>query len=601
MAVTPARAQDLLAIFQEGKALFDGGQHALAVSKLAPLTSLDADNDMVRYASFYYAVSSYRSNDAATAKNMFLQISQRFPGWEKQEEVNFWLGKLSLEAKDYKQGLSYLDGVSAGDFQEPIQKLKDYHFAQITDEATLTSLLEENPDQVVLASQLANQILKKPVADQDVDRLNELASQYDLKLELGVEGIASSPKKEIYNIGVFLPYAYRGDSVRLENLMDQWPVRFYEGVQLAMEKLAEEGVGVNVITFDTRSNEASLSSMLQSEDAKSLDLIIGPVFQRAVLEVSAFAKENQINMINPLSSNSEVIKDNPFAFLYFPSNESLAMVAADYARQHFTENKNVAVFYSGFGDLPRAELYRDILEKDSFNIPIFQRIRPEESSLIQKLLVEEKEVDRDSAVVAEMLAEMDSLQEAGVEDWEIYDERDFVYDTLQILPDSIGHIFVASDVASLGASAVSAVDARPDTIMYISSSRWLGSEQSINFGQLERINAIFTGSNWIDYGTEAVTEFRDRYEVAFNAYPQKAARLGDAYLGYDIMLTYGRLLHEYGKYFQVGLKRKKEIKGGLTTEFDYRFSNDNRFIPLFRVTDSQVVTIEKTTKPDDQN
>lgn len=602
LATQPVKGQNRLTTFKEGKALFDKEQYALAASKLAPLTSLKTDNDMVRYASFYYAVSSYYAHDAATAGNMFRQIGQHFPGWEKQNEVSFWLGKLSFEEKNYRQAIGYLNGIQSDEYKEDIQALKDHHFGQLTDEDLLTELLRENPGQSVLASQLAREILKKPVAEQDIDLLDKLSSQYRLNLNLQIEGIGFSPKKEIYNVGVFLPFAYRDDSVSHERLQSEWTVRFYEGLKLAVEKLAEEGLAICITTFDTRSNQASLERMLASEDAKSLDLIIGPVFQRSVLQVSAFAKAHKINMINPLSSNGEVIKDNPFAFLYYPANESLAMVAANYAREHFTKNKNAAIFYSGPADRPRAELYKNILEKDSFNIPVFQRIRAQESSKIQQLFVRKEKVQKDSVEVAQMMAEMDSLKEAGLEDRERYDERDFVYDdTLRILPDSIGHIYVASDVASLAAGAVSAIDARPDTIFYLSSSRWLNSEQSVNFAQLERINAIFTGSNRIDYGTEAVSEFRARYELAFNAYPRKADHLGDAYLGYDIMMTYGRLLHQYGQYFQIGIKRKKEIKGVLTHRFDYRFSNDNRFIPIFRVADSQLVDVAKTSEANDQN
>ena len=599
--VAGVAAQDARTIFEEGKALFDRQQYALAVSKLAPLTSLQADNDMVRYASYYYAVSSYESNDAATAKNMFLQIRQRFPGWDQMDEVNFWLGKLSLEEKNYRQGIEYLEAIVSPRLNTPIQQLKDFHFAQIEDLVLLQGLLRENPDQTVLASQYAKQILKLDVAEQDIDQLKELSEKYELSLDLGIDGIDASPRKEIYNVGLFLPFSFREDSVRKERLQKEWTLRFYEGMKVGQEKLAEEGIKINLITFDTRSSQSSLDQMLASADAKELDFIVGPVFQSSVLKVSAFSKEQQINMMNPLSSNSDIIRDNPFAFLYYPSNESLAMQAAEYAKANFGDNRNLAIFYSGLGDRPRADLYKEILEQDSFNVPIFKLVRPQESSEITLMLAEEEEVDKDSTTIANMMAEMDSLREAGVEEWEIYDEEDFVYDTVRILPDSIGHIFVASDFPSLSASTVSAIDAREDTIMYMSSSRWLAAEQAINFGQLERLNSIFTGANWIDYSKPAVVEFRERYELAYNAYPKKIDRFGDSYQGYDIMVTFGRLLAEYGKYFQVGLKRKAYIPGELTDGFDYRFSNDNRYIPMLRVTDSQVVPVPKTSESNDEN
>lgn len=590
--------QDPQSVFEEGKALFNGEQYALALVKLAPLTSLQEDNDLVRYASYYYAVSAYNSGDAPTAKNMFLQIAQKHSSWSQLDEVNYWLATLAFEEKDPRLGIEYLDKIQNSAFDKQAQGLRDYHFAQITDMELLKSLLDENPKETVLASQLADQILKLEVAEQDIDLLERLSQKYDLTLDLGIEGIASSPKKDIYNVGLFLPFSYLEDSARLERVQKDWTMRFYEGAQLALEKLEEEGVKVNLITFDTRDRQVPLRTVLTTDEAKSLDFIIGPVFQSSVIQVSRFAKEQQINMLNPLSSNDDIIRNNPFAFLYYPSNQSLAIAAAEYAKANFTENRNVAVFYSGPGDRPRASLYKEILEKDSFNVPIFEMVRPQESSKIQMMLVEEEEVDKDSLVVEAMIAEMDSLREAGEEDWEIYDERDFLKKELRILSDSIGHIFVASDVASLSASTISAIDAREDTILYIGSSRFLTSEQGLSFEQLERVNAIFTGSNWIHYDKEEVSDFRERYEFAFNAYPRKDERLGDGYLGYDIMLTYGRLLHQYGKYFQVGLKRKG-IDGTLTDQFDYRFSNDNRYIPILRVTNSQVVPIEET--PNAQN
>lgn len=598
-SVNQALSQDPQSVFEEGRALFNGEQYALALVKLVPLTSLQEDNDMVRYASYYYAVSAYKSGDASTAKSMFLQISQRFSGWSELDEVNYWLGTLAFEENDPRQGIEYLDKIQSSTFDEQSQKLRNFYFAKITDMELLQSLLEENPKETVLASQLVDQILKLDVVQQDIDLLESLSNKYDLTLDLGIDGIASSPKKEVYNVGLFLPFSYLEDSARMERMQKDWTMRFYEGIQVGLEKLKEEGVKVNLITFDTRDQKVPLRNMLITEEALSLDFIIGPVFQSSVVQVTKFAKEEQINMLNPLSSNGDIIKENPFAFLYYPSNESLAIAAAEYAKINFRDNKNVAVFYSGLNDRPRASLYKEILERDSFNVPIFEMVSPQESSTIQLMLVEEEDVDKDSLVMADMLAEMDSLREAGEEEWEIYDERDFVEKSLLILPDSIGHIFVASDASSLSASAISAIDAREDTILYIGSSRFLTSEQGLSFEQLERVNAIFTGSNWMDYSTEEVSDFRERYEYAYNAYPRKDERLGDAYLGYDIMVTYGRLLHQYGQYFQVGLKRKAGIKGALTKEFDYRFSNDNRHIPIFRVTDSQVVPIEKT--PDAQN
>lgn len=583
--------QNVKGLFDEGKALFDKGQYALALGKFAPLTSLNQSNDMVKYASYYYAISAHKSGDNVTAKNMFLQVMQKYPDWEVKDDVNYWLGFLAADRGDLDETFGYLAKVKNIE-SEQVEAIKTKALSDDVDLGVLKRLLSEYPEENLIASKLANNILDLNINDQDIDLLTELQSQYALDLDLSIDGIDFSPKKDVYNIGLFLPFSYSEDSASLVRAMSAWTTRMYQGVTLGIEQLKEEEVNVNLITVDTRDRQSRLFEMIRDGELDELDLIIGPVTQSAVQLISGFSKQKQINMVNPLSSNGDILVDNPFAFLYYPSNESLAIRAAEYARANFTRNKNTAIFYSSFADKSRADLYKQLIEKDSFNVTIFQEVRENESVYIQTLLSEEHEQDKDSTVVANMIAEMDSLREAGEEDWEIYRERDFVYDTLKLLPDSIGHVFIASDLSSLASSALSGIETRPDTIEYLSSTRFLSNESSISFDQLERLNATFIGSNLIDYGKESVSNFRQRYVNTYLSTPVKEDRLGDAYIGYDITVTFGRLLHQYGKYFQVGLKRKDSISGELTDKFDYKFSNDNRFIPILKVKDAVIVPVE---------
>jgi len=585
-------AQNAEKTFKEGKALFDQKDYALALVKFAPLTSLNDESELVTYASYYYAVSAYHSGDSKTARNMFMQLNQKSPNWSEKSEVNYWLAQLSFESNDFKNGMQYLDKIGSDSYSEDKENLKYYHFSQVKGIEELKMLLNQYPEEVILANNLLNEILKLDVIDQDIDMINDLSAEYEISVNVGFDGIESSPKKEVYNISLFLPFRYSEDSLALEQIQGIWPMRLYEGAQLGVEKLLAEGIKVNLQTFDTKGNETVTKDILNQPEISEMDLMIGPVFRGPVQEVSGFSKANKVNMVNPLSSTSDVIENNPFAFLYYPSNESLALKAAEYAKLNFTENKNAAIFYSGPADKLRADYYKTLIEQDSFQVVIFERVTSANSVFIQQLLTEEEELDKDSLTVETMIAEMDSLREAEVEDWEIYRERDFLYDTLKILPDSIGHIFVASDDRALSASAISGIASRMDSINFIGSSRWLSAEQSISFELLENIDATFTGSNLIRYESDAIADFRTRYEERFKTYPKKGVRFGDAYTGYDILVTYGRLLHEYGKYFQVGLKRKSKVAGELTEAFDYRLTNDNRYIPILKIRNSQISEIK---------
>lgn len=586
-----AFGQNIKQLFDEGKALFDQERYALAFGKFEPLTALTQDNEMVKYASFYYAVSAYQTGDKTTAKNAFKQIQSKYPDWPIGNELNYWLGLIAVEQDQVSDAFDYFSLVNDTTFNSSVSALKNQAIDSIHDINRLKSLLEQYPENLI-ASKLASEILRLDVQEQDLDLLDSLQSLYDLEISLTLDDIKFSPKKEVYNVALFLPFAYRGDSARIAQLEANWTTRMYQGALLGVEKLAGEGININLITVDTRDGQQSLNQMIQSGQLDSLDFIIGPVTQGAVEMMTKFSKDRKINMINPLSSNSEILVQNPYAFLYYPSNESLAIRSAEYATRHFTGNKNAAVFYSGSADYERAALYKELIEKDSFNVPIMMRVGPDESVKIQQLFTDEHEVDKDSVLVAAMLAEMDSLREAGDTNWEKYSERDFVHDTLKILPDSIGHVFIASDFSALTTSAISGIAARPDTIDFISSSRFLAAEQSLSFNQLERLNAIFVGSNFMDYGTPEVAEFRKNYVNRFLTGPVKEERLGDAYLAYDIMVVFGRLLNQYGKYFQVGLRRRDQIEGELTEKLRYKLSNDNRYMPFLRVRNGRIIKVE---------
>jgi len=584
---TLVSGQNIKENFDAGKRYFDKQEYALAKNSFGKITAIEGTNEMVQWASYYYAISAYYSNDLAGSKNMFAQVLRKYPYWDVSDDVNYWLAFIAAEEQDLNKTIDYSEAIRGPSLKTKSKNLVRQAAASIDDLESLIASLESYPEESIIASRIAEVILSQPSTDENLDLLSDLSDEYELNLTTPLEGINGSPKKSVYNVALFLPFYHRSDSASLLRVERHWTAKLYYGLKLGVEKLRDEGVEINLLTYDTRGIEP-LDSIISSGELDSLDLIIGPVTQSSVAKIAPFAQERQINMINPLSANNDVIQSNPFAFLYYPSNESLARRAADYTLKNFIENKNAAIFYSGGGDRARASEYRKIIEQDSFNVVIFEGVRPNESVKIQQLLMEEEELERDSVTVENMMMEMEELREAGEDDWEIYDEQDFVYDTLKILPDSIGHIFIASDYSSLVTSALSGIDARPDSINILTSSRFLAEEQSISLDQLERLDAVLLGSNFIPYDSAAISDFRQRYLSAYMAAPSKTDILGDAYMGYDLMVNFGRLLNRYGKYFQLGLVKNENIDGELIEYFNYRFTRDNNFIPYLKVRDSKI-------------
>ena len=99
-----------------------------------------------------------------------------------------------------------------------------------------------------------------------------------------------------------------------------------------------------------------------------MNLIIGPLYSSPVKLVSQYCLENKIFMINPLSSNNEIIDNNKYAMLFLPSNKTLAIKAAEYAKEKFKKNKNAIIFYENNKvDSLIASIYQNKMEENGFN------------------------------------------------------------------------------------------------------------------------------------------------------------------------------------------------------------------------------------------
>jgi len=103
---------DYQAQYKNGKDLFREGKYNLAMEAFKPLIPYDDENPYSAYASFYYALSAYRQNYPAAAKDMLLQIKKVHPKWEKMDEVNLWLAIVYRETDDYFQGVRALNEVN---------------------------------------------------------------------------------------------------------------------------------------------------------------------------------------------------------------------------------------------------------------------------------------------------------------------------------------------------------------------------------------------------------------------------------------------------------------------------------------------------------
>ena len=125
-------------------------------------------------------------------------------------------------------------------------------------------------------------------------------------------------------------------------------LQFYEGALLAIDSLQKTGMNIELDVFDA-SNQQSINNLLQLEEFRDLNLIIGPVYPELQETVASFAAKNRIAMVSPLSASGNFEHNNSWYFKVNPTKEFQSEQTALYIANEFA---NTNFFLLQFSDNP---------------------------------------------------------------------------------------------------------------------------------------------------------------------------------------------------------------------------------------------------------
>jgi hypothetical protein len=332
--------------FFAGKQLFREGKYNLAMETFKPLIPYDSRNQFSAYAAFYYALSAYNLNYSAVAKDMFQQIKSQHPTWDKIDEVNFWLGKIFLDNKDFFQGMKMLSSIQDKKMDADVAAVKTKALRNVTDLETIKRLQDAYPKDEAVTKALALALAKDLANPVSRAQLENLLSKYNLRR---ADFIPEAPKtfyKDVYTVSVVMPFmANRIQPTLSPPKPNQIVLDFYEGMELAADTLEKQGIHISLRAYDTERNAEKIKNVLATEELKSSDLIVGPFFQEENKYIQEFSQTQKINVFTPLDARSELIGMNPFAFLYQPSNETLGKRSGEFLASYPLKKKNCIVYY----------------------------------------------------------------------------------------------------------------------------------------------------------------------------------------------------------------------------------------------------------------
>jgi hypothetical protein len=561
--------------FENGKELLRLGKYGLAMQAFKPLTSSISGNPYQKTASFYYAVAAYKDKQTAVAKDMFLQIANKYPDWEKIDEVNLWLTNIYLQEGDYNKGLLFASKIKDSEPQQSAAEIKRQYLSKVTYDQ-LEDFLSLYPSDQVIASILADKIIQLPIVEQDRDLLENIVSVFELdKNKYRIDENIKSVKKDRYHVAVMLPFMRDELRANSKHLSNEFVIELYEGILMGVNDLRSYGVNIQLHLYDTKKDGKVTAKLLELDELKHMDLIIGPLYPEPVRIVSEFVFKHRINMINPLSQNSEIIGSNPYAFLFMPTHETQARGMADFMATKL-KNKNTLIFHgTSDRDSVLAYSYKQELEQLGFTVVRIEKVPKENGKRILDLLTNTITIEFDAKEFNTESVEGGAEGNIGIT------EKEY----LVLQPDSIGHVFVASNEPSLVANAITGLETRRDTITLVGLERWL-EHRLISFSGLNKLNTHLMAPTYIDKSKPKYESIKALYKETFRAFPTK-----NVFTGYEVMMAAGKLMKNSGNLFQFDPNINKYLPGEIFQGVLFEDENCNQVVPIVKFVNSELVLV----------
>jgi len=338
-------------------------------------------------------------------------------------------------------------------------------------------------------------------------------------------------KLNSYKVVLLLPFmTNRFDRTEARfNQISEWSLHYYGGLKLALDKLRSQDTGFQVEILDTRGSENSIDRLLAGEAIQDAHLIIGPYRRANIQKVADYAKEQGITMVSPYSAAANLVDAHPNFIQVRPSLETHCNSLLQHALQTHSPASIVLVGQ----DSP--------LEKKSFEYFQEAHFRLAGTRYVRKLdeyLVEDDNEAYQEMEVGPLLAGRDTAV-FMLSAWS-GDDENFVYSFLRLL--------------ELNRKA-------GQHIVVYGTPVWLDYDR-IDLDYFEKLNVHLSSHVFIDSADPDVREFRRDYFDRFATLPGE-----EAFLGYDTMLYFGRMLSKFGRGFEDNLE--KEEREGLHTRFHF--------------------------------
>lgn len=317
-----------------------------------------------------------------------------------------------------------------------------------------------------------------------------------------------------YVISVVLPL----NASRLTDNMNAYAADFYAGILTAAGQLKEEGLMEHfVINTVDLSQYSSSWEMIADGALKGSELIIGPISERDLQPVAAFAKIRHIPVVSPLDLNTASLADgNPYFYLFPPQS--------DLALAHQID-----------------KMSGNSLQDTTSSITIIYESGTDSTDLTLETFAEL----RDNGLQFNTFT-YDFLNGRGIDSLMSQSLNPRCLN--KVLIPSMNEAFITDALRNLNLIKSS----RNYKVEVYGLSRWKNFD-TIESNYLHALDLRLAMSYYTDYNDSLTVEFINRYREAFNTEPTSFS-----YQGYDILTFFVEAMNTYGKDFPAAIINERK-------------------------------------------
>ncbi|RCR70800.1 ABC transporter substrate-binding protein [Larkinella punicea] len=512
-----------------------------AKAELRPLTEIRTSG-IAPYAHYYHALADFNLKRFSESRLMLKQLIDRFPDWKKMDDAYYLLGAAFFENGQYEEGIENLSRIGDPALKPDVSKLQTYYFSQINDLNRLKLMQKEFPNNRELALALIDQIQRTSTAPADLELSDRLTNRF------GVPGVsrpvtteASSstatvarPEKNrnkgYYNVAVLFPFRLNDINPEERARSNQYALDLYNGMRLAKTKLQSEGITVNLFAYDVDNDGTKMTTLVNNPGFIQNDLLIGPLYAEPNRIATEFANQNNVLLVNPISTSSELVVNQPLAFLANASLNQQALKTVAFART-LSMVKKAAIYYGNTRkDSTLAALYQNELKRIGYTVQDFRKVGSSDLEAIR-------------------------LSETN----------------------KPGHIFLVSSDESTGAKLLRLLTQRKVEVPVIATSSAFNFDKD-PLSTFSKSDLYLVYPEFVDPERPGSDEFEELYLDQRNMIPSMYA-----YQGYDMLLFFGRMLaRTRGQITNRSQLKATPEEGYLLSGYDYTASNDNQVVPIVK-------------------